>query len=155
MKQKFIIFDSFSNFSNPDDLGEPAFINDDPKDEAHKSYVDPAGWISPQDQIVMFRKSGENLENARRAIYDFAGEIDESFDDPTRQKGFGAADASQLLRQSKPTVDAYNDVAKAKQKADADAKAIEDAKALYAKNPDLFKDGAPAPSQPSDVDPKK
>lgn len=66
--------------------------------------VEAAGYISAEEQILSMLNAGVRLDESRKELYDFEGDIDDhiSFDsvgfDPTRMPGFDPADASALAR---------------------------------------------------------
>lgn len=59
--------------------------------------VETAGYISAKERIENIMLAGQRLDNYRKGRFDFEDEksIDMSFVDPTREKGFDLADATQ------------------------------------------------------------
>lgn len=59
--------------------------------------VEVAGYIPAHKQINNLINAGQRLAAARAEMYDFPdGEIDENFNDPTRNGNFDLADATQI-----------------------------------------------------------
>jgi len=80
-----------------------------PEKNSGITIVERAGYISAQKRIENMILAGQRLVEYRKHQFDFIGnEIDEDFEDPTRNPNFDMADASQLqlalqesLRQAK------------------------------------------------------
>lgn len=105
--------------------------------------VEIGSYIPAKKQIESFIQSGKNLQASRQGRYDFEGEVDESFTDPTRSPGFDMADASQLLAQAEANI------SEAKKIAEANAKAIDESKA---KSGTIGAEGeASEPSKPAEA----
>ena len=85
--------------------------------------VEIGSYIPAKKQIESFIQSGKNLQASRQGRYGFEGEVDETFNDPTRSPGFDLADASQLLAKAEANI------SEAKRIAAANAKAIDKSKA--------------------------
>lgn len=69
-----------------------------PETNSGETIVERAGYIPPKIQIENMIIAGHRLQQFRKEQYDFqpGQDIDEDFDDPTRDKNFDLADASQL-----------------------------------------------------------
>lgn len=57
--------------------------------------VEKAGYVSAQKRIEALILAGQRLVQSRIDAYDFDKEIDEDFEDPTRNPGYDMADAFQ------------------------------------------------------------
>lgn len=66
----------------------------------HTSNVEKQGYIPAKKRIENLILAGQRLVESRNAQYDFHGEIDENFSDPTRDLSFDFADASIMARES-------------------------------------------------------
>lgn len=60
-----------------------------------KRMVETAGYIPAKQRIENMIMAGQRLALARKELYDFDGEVDENFEDPTRRPGYDLADAFQ------------------------------------------------------------
>lgn len=58
--------------------------------------VEKAGYIDLQKRIENMMLAGNRLVEGRKEMYDFDGDVDEDFYDPTREKSFDLADASMI-----------------------------------------------------------
>lgn len=94
--------------------------------------VEVGTYVTPKTQIEAFILSGRQLENFRQDRYDFDGEIDEDFEDPTRSKGFDMAEGSMILNaikasenEVKASEKAVETEPKAETKPDAGEKVVE------------------------------
>lgn len=58
--------------------------------------VETAGYIDVKTRIENMMMAGQRLIEARKEMYDFDGEVDEDFYDPTREKSFDMAEAFQI-----------------------------------------------------------
>lgn len=96
-------------------------VNDPEKNDG-ELIVEIGSYISAKKQIESFIQSGKALTASRQGRYDFEGEVDMDFTDPTRSPGFDMADASQLLAQAEANI------SEAKKIAEANAKAIDESK---------------------------
>lgn len=68
-----------------------------PEKNSGRSPVETAGYIPANQRIENMMLAGQRLSESRKEQYDFPdGEIDESYNDPTRSKNFDLADASQI-----------------------------------------------------------
>lgn len=76
------------------------FLNRPPADEEVNSgelITESAGYIPAEVQIMEMIESGKRLGEFRKENYDFApDDEDDGRVDPTREKGFDMADASQI-----------------------------------------------------------
>ena len=99
-----------------------------------KILVERAGYIPTKQQIENYMLAGKRLAayRASQGEYDFppGQEIDENFSDPTRSGDFDLADASQLSMSVEKSLLASSEARREELQAQADAKALEDAKAL-------------------------
>jgi len=90
----------------------------DPEKNDGELIVEIGSYIPAKQQIESFIQSGRNLQAARQGRYDFEGEVDEDFTDPTRSPGFDMADASQLLLQAEANISEARRIAEANAKAE-------------------------------------
>jgi len=90
----------------------------DPEKNDGELVVEIGSYIPAKQQIESFIQSGKNLQAARQGRYDFEGEVDEDFTDPTRSPGFDMADASQLLLQAEANISEARRIAEANAKAE-------------------------------------
>lgn len=68
-----------------------------PEKNSGITIVERAGYISAQKRIENMILAGQRLVEYRKQQFDFDGnEIDEDFQDPTRNPNFDMADASQM-----------------------------------------------------------
>lgn len=99
-----------------------------------KELVERAGYVPTKKQIETYMLAGKRLAayRASQGEYDFApgAEIDEDFSDPTRSGDFDLADAAQLSMSVEKNLQASSEARREELQAQADAKALEDAKAL-------------------------
>lgn len=93
------------------------------------SKTERAGYIPAKARIENLMLAGQRLVNYRKELYDFQDgeEIDESFYDPTRSKGFDLADGTQLGMQAKARLEASATAAKEKKAAEEALKASQNA----------------------------
>jgi len=89
----------------------------DPEKNDGELVVEIGSYIPAKQQIESFIQSGKNLQASRQGRYDFEGEVDEDFTDPTRSPGFDMADASQLLMQAEANISEARRIAEANAKA--------------------------------------
>ena len=111
----------------------------DPEKNDGELVVEIGSYISAKKQIESFIQSGKNLQAARQGRYDFEGEVDEDFTDPTRSPGFDMADASQLLMQAEANISEARKMAAANAKAIGESKAKSENKASSADAGDASK----------------
>lgn len=78
-----------------------------PEENSGKTLVETAGYMSAQKRIENMILAGQRLVDYRKSQFDFPeGEIDESFEDPTRSPNFDLADASQIQIQAEASLKA-------------------------------------------------
>ena len=111
----------------------------DPEKNDGELVVEIGSYIPAKQQIESFIQSGKNLQAARQGRYDFEGEVDEDFTDPTRSPGFDMADASQLLMQAEANISEARKMAAANAKAIGESKAKSENKASSADAGDASK----------------
>ena len=63
--------------------------------------VERSGYVPAKVRIENMMLAGQRLVESRNVRYDFDGDVDEYFDDPTRSPGFDMADASQMMEAEK------------------------------------------------------
>lgn len=111
----------------------------DPEKNDGELVVEIGSYIPAKQQIESFIQSGKNLQAARQGRYDFEGEVDEDFTDPTRSPGFDMADASQLLLQAEANISEARKIAEANAKAEKVSKEESGSKASSADAGDASK----------------
>lgn len=74
--------------------------------------VETAGFIDVRTRINNMMLAGQRLIQSRKEMYDFEGEVDEDFIDPTRNHGYDMADASQELLRMERDIKASQKAAK-------------------------------------------
>lgn len=67
-----------------------------PEKNSGKSIVESAGYIPAQKRIENMILAGQRLVDSRKEQYDFDGEVDEDYTDPSRSPNFDMADASMM-----------------------------------------------------------
>ncbi|GMO29585.1 MAG: hypothetical protein Ta2B_10580 [Termitinemataceae bacterium] len=72
-----------------------------PAGNSGKSKTEQVGYLSPKIQIQQMLRTGRNINDYRRSVYDFASdeEVDENYYDVTRDKNFDLVDAQKLQEQ--------------------------------------------------------
>lgn len=96
------------NFSTP--YQEKRFKTP-PEVNSGETLVETAGYISAQKRIENMILAGQRLVDYRKGQFDFPdGQIDESFQDPTRSPNFDLADATQLQMQAEASLNASQTV---------------------------------------------
>lgn len=68
---------------------------DPPEQNSGEEIVETSGYMPTQQRIEQMILAGQRLDQARRESYDFDGEIEEDFYDPTRDPNYDMADAFQ------------------------------------------------------------
>lgn len=81
--------------------------------------VETAGYLSAEQRITNLMLAGQRLVESRAQMYDFDGEVDEDFYDPTREKNFDMAEASMMKNDLEAR---YKMASKAKKKAQEEPK---------------------------------
>lgn len=71
-----------------------------PEVNSGETLVEKAGYEPAKIKIENMILAGQRLSDYRKSQYDFEGEIDEDFIDPTRSPNFDLADATQLQMQT-------------------------------------------------------
>lgn len=66
------------------------------------SLTERAGYIPPKIRIEQMLLAGLRLQQSRLEQFDFEGDVDETFIDPTRSKGYDITDAQKHLESIKP-----------------------------------------------------
>lgn len=69
--------------------------------------TESAGYVTVKQRVESLLDAGKRLVQARSEMYDFpeGNEIDENFEDPTRDKNFDLADATQLELNAKNNIE--------------------------------------------------
>jgi len=87
-----------------------------PELNSGKRLIEKAGYIPAQKRIENLMLAGKRLVEGRKEQYDFDGEIDENFTDPTRNRGLDMAEAFQLQEHARRNIKSREEMLKTSQK---------------------------------------
>lgn len=106
-----------------------------PEKNSGKRITEKAGYLSAQKRIENLLLAGRRLVASRAQAYDFEHEIDEDYEDPTRNPGYDMADAFQdqlgadmRLEASRAAQNQHKDVEKAAPESSTEKSPKEDVK---------------------------